>query len=299
MNAPLWFYVSVAVVYEFHMPFFMYLSGFVFFSIGAVDRFYKAPATYVWKRFDRLMIPFIVFGLLVVIGKYVAASLGPVDDGVNGIGSGIAKVVANTPDNPSLSIWYLLVLFIYSVVTPILWRIGGRHIAILLIIGAVGWCFALPEAYYAARIATYFLFFAVGGFIALYRERTLPAMKMLYLPALALMGVLCYFFLGNPFALLVCGLASIPALHGLFLQDFWEGDRFFLTIGRYSMAIYLLNTIFIGIGKIAILRVVPHEGAMFVVVVAILFVIGAAGPIIARTVLAAIHPFRPLLRYVD
>jgi fucose 4-O-acetylase-like acetyltransferase len=299
LNAPLWFYVSVAVVYEFHMPFFMYLSGFVFFSIGAVDRFYKAPASYVWKRFDRLMVPFIAFGLFVVIGKYVAASLGPVDDGVSNIGSGIAKVIANAPDNPSLSIWYLLVLFVYSVVTPILWRIGGRHIAVLLLIGAAGWCFALPETFYAARIATYFVFFGMGGLIALHRERALPIMKALYLPALAVLGVLCYFLLSNRFALLCCGLASIPALHGLFLQDFWKGDRLFLTIGRYSMVIYLFNTIFIGIGKIGILRVIPHEGLMFLIAIGILFVIGVAGPVVVRTLLAAIRPLQPLLRYVD
>jgi fucose 4-O-acetylase-like acetyltransferase len=298
-DQPVWLDVSRMVAYEFHMPFFMYLSGFVFFYTGAQERFWKEPARYVAKRFDRLMVPFLAFALLVVLGKYVAASLGSVDDGVADLGSGLMKVVANTPDNPSLSIWYLLVLFLYSIVTPLLWRAGRRHIAVLLLLGAVAWALPLSELFYVRRIGIYFLFFAVGGLFALRREAILPIVAKLWLPAAVLLGVLCYLLFGTPWALLFCGLAAIPALHGLFLQRFWDGDRVLLTVGRYSMAIYLLNTIFIGIAKVAYGKVLSYQGGWYALFVAVVFGAGLVGPMLVRLALDAIAPLRPVAKYLE
>ena len=39
---PLWFLISISVIYGFHMPLFMYLSGFVFYLTRSQDRFWKA-----------------------------------------------------------------------------------------------------------------------------------------------------------------------------------------------------------------------------------------------------------------
>ena len=51
---PQWMEDTRGVIYSFHMPFFMYLSGFVYFMTSGPDRFLKAPAAYIGKRFDRL-----------------------------------------------------------------------------------------------------------------------------------------------------------------------------------------------------------------------------------------------------
>src|SRR5690606_6101048 len=102
----------------------MYLSGFVFFMIGSPDRFWRAPARQSRKRFNRLIVPCLAFAALIVVGKYFAASFGPVDDPVDGIGSALVKIVTNAPGNPAISLWYLIVLFVYVIATPVLWRLG-------------------------------------------------------------------------------------------------------------------------------------------------------------------------------
>ncbi|MEZ5734623.1 MAG: acyltransferase [Novosphingobium sp.] len=298
-DMPTWFYVSVGIIYGFHMPFFMYLSGFVFFMSGSQERFWNAPAKQIVNRFDRLMIPCLAFGTLVVIGKYFAQAIGPVDDQVNDIGSGILKIITNAPGNPALSVWYLFVLFVYTMAAPVLWRFGNRTLTIILLLGSIGWLLPLPDTYYLNRIGTYFIFFGVGGLFAMHRELVLPMLAKWCLPALLVFAAACYIMLSSPFALLVCGLASIPALHGLFLQRFWSDDKLMLTLGRNSMAIYLMNTIAIGITKLIYLRYLPYENLWFFLFIGVAFTMGIIGPMMVRSTIGAIPQLHSVKRYLD
>jgi fucose 4-O-acetylase-like acetyltransferase len=261
--APTWFEISVGVLYSFHMPFFMYLSGYVFFAIGAHERFLRDPTRYTVRRFNRLMVPFIGFATVVIIGKYFAVHFGPIDDKVQSLSSGFYDVITNSPNNPCVAVWYLLCLFIYSILSPILWRTGRNSMAMIVLIGCAGWLFKLPQTFYADRISQYFVFFAVGGLVALHRPAALPLMKRAAGLTLIAFAVLCYSMLGAPYAMLICGLAAIPALHGLFLQDFWSKDRLFLMLGNYSLTIYLLNTIAIGVFKLVYLAHFSYSGTNF------------------------------------
>jgi fucose 4-O-acetylase-like acetyltransferase len=296
---PLWLYVSVSIIYYFHMPLFMYLSGYVFFLSGSQDRFWKAPLKRTVIRFNRLMIPCLIFAALIVVGTYFAASIGPVDDRVEGIGEALGKIVTNAPGNPAISLWYLIVLFIYVIITPVLWRLGGRSFIPILLLGGVGWALPLSDAYYVGRIGTYFIFFAVGGFFAMHNRVTRPLLARWFAPALLVFGALCYALLGHPLAMLICGLASIPALHGLFLQKFWNDDRLMLVLGRNSMAIYLMNTIMIGIAKILYLRYFPYDGLWLLPFISVVFTVGLVGPIWVRMTLGASPKLKFVKSYLD
>lgn len=298
-DQPFWMEASKNVIYQFHMPFFMYLSGFVYFITSSQTKFFQNAGSFVAKRFDRLMVPFVLFGLLVLLAKLAAQTFTKVDDPANGFLGGVVAVLTNRPDNPSISIWYLLVLFIYSVVTPLLWKLSGGRISVLLAIGLLGWAFPLPEAYYLQRIAIFFLFFAAGGAAALHRDRILPLFKRFWIPALLVWAGLCYVFYGIGFARLACGLAAIPAFHGLFLQKWWEGDRVVLCAGKYSMTIYLLNTIFIGLAKVAYSHILPWRELPFVLFALFVFFVGMIGPIVIKLVLDKMRPLRPVARYLD
>ena len=138
LEFPTWFYISVSVVYSFHMPFFMYLSGFVFFLSSYQERFWEAPVVYVQRRIDRLIIPFVIVGSSIVIGKFALQNIGSIPDPVDSLYVGFWSVLSNGQNNPAASIWYLFVLFVYTILTPIIWRfIGGR----LYILTFDGICF--------------------------------------------------------------------------------------------------------------------------------------------------------------
>ncbi len=301
-NQPDWMGVSRDVIYEFHMPFFMYLSGFVFFHSQAHLKMLAQPRANFAKRFDRLMIPFIASAIVIVLGKYLAGRFARVDDSIDSLSVGFLKVVTNAPDNPVLSIWYLLVLFIYSITVPYLWRLGRRTLLIPLAVGLIAFFLPLPEeAFYIRRILVFVLFFAIGGLTAEHQRTVLPLFRIaapLTVPLLLLVSGLFYAWqLHHP--LLICGLLSIPALHGLFLWRFWRGDRLFLLLGRNSMVIYLLNTILIGVAKVAYPRLLHGHIGPFWLFAVIVFTIGCFGPILIRRIIDAIRPLRPIARYLQ
>ena len=124
-------------------------------------------------------------------------------------------------------------------------------------------------------------------------------MTRYYLAFIALFAVILYFFYDHSLALLICGIACIPAIHGLFLQPFWKTDRLWLTLGRYSMAIYLLNTIVLGVVKLAVTLLLPGHAPPFLPYVLTLLALGLGVPMIARRVLNMLPALRPLTRYLD
>ena len=298
-NVPLWFYISISAIYSFHMPVFMYLSGFVFFLVDAPERFWRSPASQIFARFNRLMVPFLFFGFVVVVGKFFVNSAGQTVDPVGSIPEGLLKVLYNAPDNPSGSIWYLLVLFVYTIAAPILWKMGKNGLSLVILFGILGWTLDVEEIFYLHRISIYFIFFGVGGVFAIYRIYILNFIKSYNLIFILIFGIICYYYFDHKFSLLICGLPAIPAIHGLFLQEFLKNDKIFLTLGKYSMAIYLLNTIILGISGIALCLYLPDLANNFLFFIIILFFAGIFGPMIIRRGLNAIPFLKPVSRYFD
>lgn len=294
-----WYYTSISAIYAFHMPLFMYLSGFVFFLVGGPERFWNAPLRQFLSRFDRLIVPFIFFMLLIVSGKYFASTISGVSDPVNSIGDGLLKVITNTPDNPLLSIWYLLVLFVYTLATPLLWRLGNKKLYLLVLCGILGWMVVLPEDFYLKRISNYFIFFVIGGLFATNRHIMLRIVQKFYIWFLVIFFVVLFLWHDSKYALLICGISSIFALHGLFLQPYWHKDKLWLALGRYSMAIYLLNTIFIGVAILFLAPLLSNSLSHFFLAVLMLFLLGLLGPIASAKILNSIPVFRPIARYFD
>ncbi|MCC6719881.1 MAG: acyltransferase, partial [Acetobacteraceae bacterium] len=71
-----------------------------------------------------------------------------------------------------------------------------------------------------------------------------------------------------------------------------------LFLGRYSMAIYLFNTIAIGLAKAALIRAgVVWSAAGATAAVPVLMLAGVAGPILAKTLI--LRHIAPLDRITD
>ncbi|MFD1034542.1 acyltransferase family protein [Sphingomonas hankookensis] len=289
-------------IYTFHMPFFMYLSGFVFFLTNGHEALARGYRRFVVARFDRLMLPFLAFGFLVIVGKYYASRIGEVHDGVSSFSQGVMDVLTNAPDNPSISIWYLVVLFSYCIITPLLWRAVGRKAGLLLVVAAamiaIAYLGPVTERFYLARILRFFLFFAVGGVAALRRDHYYPLLRRIAWPCLALLVVLIVFFGRTHYALVFCGLLSAPALHGIVLTPAITRSTLLRWVGDNSMAIYLMNTIFIGVAKLVWLKVLPVQGGWNPAFLVALMTAGVAGPVVVRMVVQRITGIRFFARYL-
>ena len=292
-GAEWWDWLRFAI-YRFHMPFFLYLSGVVFVLSGAVRTPPAAMPGMLRKRALRLLPPFFLFGLLILAGKLVAGQVLHVDNRPDGLLGGLRDLLVTTRHSPATSVWYLWVLFLCSVLAPPLWRrIGATG---LVGLGLLLLALEPPPIAYIDRLARHAVFFALGIWAAEREAWLLPLftryLALWWAAFLGSLGLAMAGGLPGDLSLLVCGTLAIPALHGLMRLPATEGLRWPLLLGGYSMAIYLFNTIAIGLAKAALLAAgVPWTASGFWIHAPALTLAGVLLPILGkRWVLRRIPP---------
>ncbi|WP_372617772.1 acyltransferase family protein [Falsiroseomonas sp.] len=272
-------------IYRFHMPFFLYLSGYVAWLSGALSTPDSAMPRYTLRRAQRLLAPFLLLGVVVLLGKLLAERFVHVDNQPAGLLAGLRDLVVTTEDSPATFIWFLWVLFLCSVVAPPVWRRVGT--VGLLAGGVVLLAVELPDIFYLERFARHALFFAVGVAVAQHEARLLPRFAALqplwWAVFLASLAAAMLGWLPGDWSLLVCGLAAIPALHGLMLAPAAARQGWALLLGRFTMAIYLFNVIAIGVVKAVLLKAgVPWTAAGFWIHAPALTAAGVVLPILGK-----------------
>jgi len=294
-----WYDPLRIVVYLFHMPLFMYVSGYVTFVSGAARTPLRDWGRLAGKRATRLLGPFLLFGLAILCAKLLASQFAAVDNVPPDLSDGLRELVWDTQHSPATSVWYIAVLFVFCIATPPLLAIDPSRTA-LLAVAVVLYFLPLPPLLYLDRVGTYFLFFVVGGLAADAGTRWLRIVDAARWPALA--GLAAVTFLvasghitfhwtegqqGFPYkwALLIAGMLSLPAIHGLLRHAPFANSGTLARLGRYVFVIYLLNTPFIGITKAVLLKLMAWDGAHFLLIATLLMLAGTCGPILTKRLL--------------
>jgi uncharacterized membrane protein YcfT len=274
------------LIYRFHMPFFLYLSGYVAWLTGAALTPFAAVPGLLRRRAERLLLPFLLFGLFVLLGKLVAARLLHVDNAPAGLLEGLRDLVWTTGESPATMVWFLWALFLSSALAPLLVpRIGlAGFVALGFALSAA----ELPAIAYLDKFGRHFLFFALGCLAAAREARWLPLFER-WLPfwwaAFALSLLAAHLgWIGEWWSLVACGAAAIPALHGAMRLPPLATASWPLFFGRHSMAIYLLNTVAIGLAKALLLAAgVGWTAPGFLVHAPALALAGVFLPILLKT----------------
>ena len=284
-----WYEPIRHAVYLFHMPFFFYLSGMVAFLAGGVRLRRGQFAGLARRRTQRLLVPFALFGLAIVLAKPVLALLIPVDNVPPAIGAGLLALVWDTARSPALSVWYLAALFAYSLAVPLLVRADGGRLRIAAAAAALLFVVPAPPIAYLDRIAGYAVFFMAGVIAAEAGGAWLRALDRFSHAWIAAFAAVLALAATRPIAaeayrwwLLACGLLSMPALHALVRARVLDRSQWLLILGRYTLVVYLLNTIFIGLTKGVLLTFAPWDGDNFMAFAAVLMLAGVAGPILMK-----------------
>ncbi len=291
-----WYDPLRIAVYLFHMPLFMYLSGYVTFLSGAARTQPAGWPRLLHRRAVRLLLPFALFGLAILCGKLLVARVAPVDNLPPDFWDGLGALVWNTAHSPATSVWYIAALFAFCIATPPLLALD-RSRALLAAVAALLYILPLPPVLYLDRVGTYFLFFVAGGLAADAGPRWLHAVDRIWPLALAALAMVALPVAlgwirfdwsegGDVFpykwALLIAGLLAMPAIHGLVRHGAASRSPTLALLGRYVFVIYLLNTIFIGLTKAVLLRFVSWDGAHFAPFAAALMLAGVCGPLLTK-----------------
>ena len=279
-----WFMFVKSTIYRFHMPFFMFLFCFIFFHTKPTLENIENVLTFVKSRAMRLLVPFVLFACIVIFGKYFAAFFLHVDNPVTNITEAFINAFWNTSESKVSFIWYIYVLFIFNLVTIGLLKIFNNKLFPLLLIGYIIYFIDVPQIMYLDLICKVYFFFVLGGVLLQGKNvyyavitQTYSRFTLFIFFFLILFFVL-YFF--NFLVTLLLSLLSIPALHYVMcLKTVQEKCKVFLIAGKYTMSIYLLNVIVIGVVKAVMLKIIPWDGLYFLIYLPILTFTGLVVPI--------------------
>jgi fucose 4-O-acetylase-like acetyltransferase len=301
-----WYEPLRAVLYSFHIAFLFYLSGYATGLSGSDRRSGGAYRLMVRRRGARLLLPALLFGLVILTGKLVAARFIMVDNLPASPWSGVIDLVWHTDRSPAQSVWYLVVLFIFVAATPPL-RLAlgdrGGFACALSLLGLAGLSLvSMPRLLYLHGVCGNAVFFAAGIAAASKdanwtpwldsNRRALTCGLLVALAAMLFLDVAAPGGLPTSLRRLATSLIALPALHALMRGLPPRAEAVLDALAPYGFAIYLLNTICIGLAKGVLMLALPWTTANFPLYAILLTIAGIAGPVIAKRLL--IRPL-PLL----
>ena len=137
------------VIYSFHMPLFMIISGYLFYKSTKKHTSFSI----IKGRFKRLIVPFLIWGIIYsmfVVNKQIVS--------YNGIDLFFTTLI--------YSFWFVQAVFYFSIITLIINRIFKDNIliVILLIISF----FIIPDSYNLSVYKFTYFYFIIGYYINKY-----------------------------------------------------------------------------------------------------------------------------------
>lgn len=235
-------YIVYKVIYTFHMPAFILVSGY--FAKG----FRKKG--YMMKISKKIILPYLIFQLIYSVFYYYLYHQ--------------SELVVD-PLTPHWSLWYLLSLFFWNIMLyPFAKLKGSISLFIALIIGlGIGYFDSFSEFLSLSRTFVYFPFFLLGYFLQKEHFTRLRKPAMKFVSFLIIVGVSTFFYFQTDFDYeWLLGRKSYHELNmlnhmavfmrsGFYLLSFLmvfsfyaivPRKRFFFTnLGRNTLYVYLLH----------------------------------------------------------
>jgi len=293
-----WFEQLVRIIYSFHMPLFMYLSGFVMlYTFKALDS-KRSYFDYSFGKFKRLAPGFFCFAIIILAGKILASQYLLVDNQPAGMIQGVVDIIVTPGLSAAKGLWFVYVLLQFYLVAPlIIYVFGGRPIGIVIVGLAIHFLPSTP-LFMIDGAFEYLVYFGIGATIAhnyATVEHWLDKNRVILLVLFSVsLFLLEYSPLAYPVNKLIIGCLSIPAIHALVRMAPFSNSTMLYNWGLVSYAIYLMNTIAIGFTKGVLLLFVSWDGTNFLFIAPILLLAGFYGPILVKRY---IFPYiRPLDR---
>lgn len=242
-NVP-WCMAIGHVIYTFHMELLFILSGWV-------CRYQGRYRDFIWKKFTRVLVPYITFGVATLLIKAVGGSL---INGTVSIQEGIKKFLLYGGNY-----WFLYVLFLVYLIFPAIQKMcstAGRKAILLAAVLFTDQFLAVPDLFAMDTMVHYLPYFLLGCIIKdVMTQQMRRRMERHWLLGAVLAGVLYLAIDGllgfssakvAPIIDYIRALMLCTAL--FFLVERFGTDiknsfayGFFMDCSQYSLQIYLFN----------------------------------------------------------
>ena len=280
-----WYEITNRMVYSFHMPFFMFLSGLTTFYAYKPINTVSEYLVYAKKKFFRIVPAFFFFGIVILAGKLAASKYLHVDNVPKNLLDEILLIALKPSLSVASSLWYIYVLFELLALFPLLLTVFRGDVRLLLLLGLALYFVNLTPLFLIDTVFKYLLFFSLGVAAVAYYEsylRIIDKYKSVFWMVFALSFLAMYYHVEKQSCKLIVGTCSIPALHALMRTQIVEKMTFLTVWGSMSFAIYLINTIIIGFVKAVALKFMSWDHNNFLIIAPILLTAGLYGPILIK-----------------
>jgi fucose 4-O-acetylase-like acetyltransferase len=277
-----WYEAANSHLYSFHMAFFFFLSGYVFFLTPHGDW----PSR-LRKSLSRLVPAYLLFAIIVYLAKLVAAHYVPVDRPVSDVFDESWRMITYPTRGFASFLWFIVTLLSLYGLMALIHQWVERYFALMLasslalhLLSVHG---AITELFGLNQLTRYWFFFLLGGWGLQHRDVVLPVIKRhALILMLALAVVLVY--VPSPWLMTVAACVAIPALHGavLWVDRVPPLDAVLQWLGRNSYTIFLMNSLALGLSRGVAVRVWGWDDWKFAVVAPVLAVCGLVLPVIAQ-----------------
>lgn len=248
---PEWYEKMFNYIYTFHMPLFIFISGFLvrysYKRIQNREEYWK----YIIKRAQKFALPYIIIGTIIALTTF------KIDD-INIFINNMINLFISPRQGAAIFLWYIHLLFIFYCIAPLIFN-SNKYVKFFLFIFALLLSF-IPIPIHLFNIdyfARYFIFFLLGAFIAKHYEYVyiIKKVKMFMLLVIFIIMSFAYFMEYKSFLLCYAmQWISIPAFYCItsFIMH-WDAARNALVyVSMNCFGVYLLHMFFVKAGSIII-----------------------------------------------
>lgn len=281
-------------IYSFHMPFFFFISGFFALSIINISNV-KNYIKFIYEKFQRLMIPYLCVSMIAIpikllLNKYAARPIK--------LSTFLVNLAFFPLDIPIQYFWFIYVLFIIFLLSPVLIKIPKEYLIMISVILNL-----IPSQYlkvfYLGGVLHYFLFFYFGFLFRQYYEHYDSLSNKLVISSLLMivLVILNYYNINNkmlyPFYSLLKSIIGIAAF--ICLSTFLQGKHKIACLldelGKYSYDIFLFSWFFQVAARIVFYQVLKINYDYSII---IMIICGFCPIILSKYILRKIHVFDKL-----
>ena len=253
---PLWYGLIKISLYKFHMPLFMFLSGFLLGYTRDNFENIEKYTVFLKSKSIKFIVPYLFMSLLFLCVKIILHEI----NSWNKIMKMAQNILIAPTSGASIFLWYVYVLFQFYIIFPLLYSIRWlkTNLYFLLIIGVVLNLFNPFSGFLELdQFGKYFIYFASGFLTSIYyhkvRHKMLKWRWLFYF---------CFFFLlsldisfNHIIPEIFLAFVAIPAFLTLSIQV--NSSVFLESIGQKTFTIYIWNSVFIFSSKSIISKFDP------------------------------------------
>jgi fucose 4-O-acetylase-like acetyltransferase len=277
-----WWHAANFRLYSFHMAFFFFISGYVFFLTRPEDWGARTR-----KSVGRLVPSYLLLAVIVYVAKLIAVHVLPVDRKVGSLGDEVWLMLAYPTSGFASFLWFIITLLSLYALMALLATWIKHHfwmvLAVAFVLHVLSVTGNVTEFFAVHQLTRYWFFFLLGGLCLRHRDALLPRFRRNAL-WWTLLLVLVLLYVPERWLPTVAAGVAIPVLHGISANVYRAPtlDTALQWLGRNSFTIFLMNSLALGLARGIVLKVWSWDDWRFLIVAPILFICGLILPILAQ-----------------